>query len=60
MTLLTGHSDDVIPLANRATRSRSDTQALHPSSATSWVYCRMVWPSRWRRAWNRSISPSGP
>ncbi|KRZ80432.1 hypothetical protein T10_5578 [Trichinella papuae] len=37
---------EVIPLAKRATRSRSDTPALRPTSATSWAYCSMVWPSR--------------
>ncbi|KRX85705.1 hypothetical protein T06_1759 [Trichinella sp. T6] len=37
---------EVIPLAKRATGSRSDTPALRPISATSWAYCLMVWPSR--------------
>ncbi|KRY23799.1 hypothetical protein T12_10557 [Trichinella patagoniensis] len=36
----------VVPPAKRATRSRSDTPALRPTSATSWAYCLMVWPSR--------------
>ncbi|KRZ69653.1 hypothetical protein T10_162 [Trichinella papuae] len=57
-------SFEVIPPAKRATRSRSVTPALRPTSATSWAYCSMVWPSRWCRAWNRSIScpvdSSGP
>ncbi|KRY40182.1 hypothetical protein T01_956 [Trichinella spiralis] len=33
---------EVIPPAKRATRSRSDTPALRPTSATSWAYCSMV------------------
>ncbi|KRZ35030.1 hypothetical protein T4B_12452 [Trichinella pseudospiralis] len=37
---------EVIPRAKRATRSRSDTPALRPTSATSWAYCSLVWPSR--------------
>ncbi|KRX67721.1 hypothetical protein T09_34 [Trichinella sp. T9] len=37
---------EVIPPAKRATRSRSDTPALRPTSATSWAYCLMVW-NRW-------------
>ncbi|KRY50251.1 hypothetical protein T03_7199 [Trichinella britovi] len=57
-------SFEVIPPAKRATRSRSVTPALRPTSATSWAYCSMVWPSRWCRVWNRSIScpvdSSGP
>ncbi|KRX39016.1 hypothetical protein T05_3001 [Trichinella murrelli] len=57
-------SFEVIPPAKRATRSRSVTPALRPTSATSLAYCSMVWPSRWCRAWNRSIScpvhSSGP
>ncbi|KRY35382.1 hypothetical protein Tsp_01658 [Trichinella spiralis] len=35
-------SFEVIPPAKRATRSRSDTPALRPTSATSWAYCSMV------------------
>ncbi|KRX71166.1 hypothetical protein T06_9846 [Trichinella sp. T6] len=57
-------SFEVIPPAKRATRSRSVTPALRPTSATSWAYCSMVLPSRWCRVWNRSIScpvdSSGP
>ncbi|KRY23923.1 hypothetical protein T12_503 [Trichinella patagoniensis] len=57
-------SFEVIPPAKRATRSRSVTPALRPTSATSLAYYSMVSPSRWCRAWNRSIScpvdSSGP
>ncbi|KRY43671.1 hypothetical protein T03_10776 [Trichinella britovi] len=57
-------SFEVIPPAKRATRSRSVTPALRPTSATSWAYCSTVWPSRWCREWNRSIccpvDSSGP